>query len=340
MKRDIYSEIGKYLAGELPENRVDELHRWINSSRENQELYDEICEFWKETRIKEDLNNSESVFEKILDGINTEGISPVTKHNIDEKSGSRNVWYYTKIAAAVLIVALCGASLWYLNKNDFFSPKKEPTVEFVHKINLPGQKSKIYLPDGSIAVLNAGSKLGYYSEFSDTARDVYLSGEAFFEVTKNHNKPFRVHGNNISVTALGTAFNFSAYEDNAYSQVALLEGRLKIESGSSWEIMEEGEVLEHEKSENTFTKYKEDVSEFIAWKDGILIFNEDNFKDIKERLERWYGVNINVTGTPNNHFKFYGRFDNEYLSNVLESMRYGNDFEYKIDGKKVQINFK
>ncbi|MBD8487822.1 FecR domain-containing protein [Echinicola sp. CAU 1574] len=217
-----------------------------------------------------------------------------------------------------------------------------PQIAFLTKTTQMGQKLTTRLSDGTIVMLNAGSSIKCEEVFNDTVRYVTLEGEAFFDVAKD-SRPFRVKANGTLTTALGTSFNIKQNGDKV--SISLVTGKVGVNMQSK-EGMEEstllipGEQVAVEiKDEIRFVKGKFDVSEVLAWKRGILSFRHVGSEEVWEELEKWYGVEVVLINkqVANQAWDYTGSFDNESLENVLGSIGFVKDFEFKIEDDKVII---
>lgn len=215
----------------------------------------------------------------------------------------------------------------------------EPEVTWVTKFNPKGQKSKIHLPDGSTVLINAESEIRFKSNFGVKDRDIYLSGEAFFEVAPDSLMPFRVFSEEVITKALGTSFNINSYDPD-YIRVQLATGKVEVSCKS---LVNESFFLEPGEELRTvgrkFKKEKFDLSKAFLWKSGVLLFENASLTSFKLTLERWYGVDIELVNIPKHPLKISGEFKDIYLSNVLEAIGYAYGFEYTIDQKEVKLVF-
>lgn len=259
--------------------------------------------------------------------------------------------YNTKLESrvrGVLVVAfliMFGAAMFYA-----FLPRENADQvamnldeeEWIIKANPKGQKSTLQLADGSNVVLNAESELRYRREFGQSHREIYLSGEAFFEVASDSLLPFRVHSGDLITTALGTSFNINSYKEN-WVQVQLATGKVRVLNVSakdqSVDLVPGEEVVIGKDSQ--LVKSKFDLNKAFYWKEGVLGFEKVPFQEVVESLERWYAVDINVQNPPAYTLKISGEFKkNTYLKDVLESLGYAYNFKYSIENKVVFIQFK
>lgn len=204
------------------------------------------------------------------------------------------------------------------------SDNEKDEVIFNHAIIPYGSRSKITLADNTVVHLNAGSKLIYPSVFKNNKREVVLFGEAFFEVTKNEDKPFIVKTASLSIEVLGTKFNVSSYFEDNIIQTVLVEGEVSIKRNDApfYEksiILKPSEMLSFNK-ETKETKKSVVVCEyFTLWKEGILKFENKDFCRIIKELERFYNIKMKFNNPLQGGIKVSGKLDlNENKYEVFE----------------------
>lgn len=217
----------------------------------------------------------------------------------------------------------------------------ENTTAMETKSNPSGQKSKVFLPDGSKVYLNSKSSMTYPLQFGENKREISLDGEAFFEVVSDSLKPFTVTSGEVEITVLGTSFNVKAFPGDNFVCVSLVEGEVKvgIKNHSDEAILKPGEAATMEKATRKLVAKNFDYWENIAWKDGILYLNQTRLDEAFSTLELWYGVEFKFNNPPDSSIKVTGKFENAYLTNVLKSLSYSVNFDYAINGKEVKMNF-
>ncbi|MDN5200081.1 FecR domain-containing protein [Fulvivirgaceae bacterium BMA10] len=206
-----------------------------------------------------------------------------------------------------------------------------------------GQKTTTWLDDGTKVHLNAGSDISYPERFSDTVRVVYLKGEAYFEVTKDAERPFIVKTGNVQTTVLGTAFNVRAYPDESKINVAVVEGKVRVENSSSIAkrfkyTITRNQMTSYDLSSQRLTKEDFDPDEILAWTKGIIHFKGANINEIIRTLERWYGVTFVVNRQLNRDKDFSIIYKNKSLTEILEGLSFAFEFEFEINDKTVILN--
>jgi len=243
--------------------------------------------------------------------------------------------------AASFILFISSIFAFYFLQDDLGSENSFTAAEQIIKSNPAGVKSRIILPDSTQVWLNSETTISFPAQFAEDQREVTLSGEAFFEVTENAEKPFVVKSENLRTTVLGTSFNIQTFPKDSHIQVSLVSGKVKISRLNSHDdlYLEPGFQAAYHKDFDKLSNRKFNIEKVLSWKNGVLYFNKENLKKVVEKLERWYGVDITVTGTPPADFVVSGQFHNESLDNVLETMRYGRYFNYTIQNKTVKVEF-
>jgi transmembrane sensor len=212
-----------------------------------------------------------------------------------------------------------------------------------------GGTYQITLPDGTKVWLNADSKLEFLSSFEhQTQRIVKLNGEAYFEVTKNKNRPFIVESNAQTVKVLGTHFNISAYKGEV-TKTTLTEGSIAVTSnpantkatGEHSNIYHSTVLKPNEQSiitsDNQLTVKKVDVTSAVAWKNGNLVFQDEKIEVVMNILSRWYNIEVEYRGNmPTDRFS--GNVSrNKNISQILNALESTKLVHFKIEGRKVIV---
>jgi len=200
-----------------------------------------------------------------------------------------------------------------------------------------GGQYQIVLPDGSKVWLNASSSLHFPTAFVGHLREVELTGEAYFEVAKNKEKPFHVKSNGMQVEVLGTHFDVKAYQDDDYIKTTLLEGSVKIKRGSVSGLLKPGQQGILEMNDNNVIVKNADINEVMAWKNGLFEFDGADIKTIMREISRWYDVDIVYSGkVPVRSFE--GKISRDaQLSEVLKILELSN-VKLRVEGKKIIVD--
>jgi len=199
-----------------------------------------------------------------------------------------------------------------------------------------GGQYQLVLPDGSKVWLNASSSIHFPTAFTGNQRDVELTGEAYFEVAKNKEKPFHVNVKGMQVEVLGTHFNVNAYGDEGNIKTSLLEGSVKIKSGQASGLLKPGEQAILGGNVNKIEIKKADMSEVMAWKNGLFQFDDAGITTIMQEISRWYDVEIVYQGEiPVRRFE--GKISRDaQLSDVLKILEL-SDVKFKVEGRTIVV---
>jgi ferric-dicitrate binding protein FerR (iron transport regulator) len=241
---------------------------------------------------------------------------------------------------AFLVFALGAAFSLYFDKPLDEEKQLKPEV-MVHATN-PGVKSSLTLSDGTKVILNSGSKLTYVKNFSSGDREVFLEGEAFFDVYRDEVRPFRVYTGEVVTTALGTSFNVST-RDGEMISVALVSGKVSVKSSrsdTSEMLLEKGEMALVSTNDFSMKKKVFREEEVIGWTKGMIVFDRTPMPEAFAILENWYGVEIVLAGNIPSSLVFSGKFKEETLANILRGLSYSWEFDYTIRDDQVKIHFK
>ncbi len=324
-----YEELARELSGEATAEEQKRIRQWVESSEEAREEYESFTDIWKERYfVQEDkpIINQDEVADKIWDETFEQRKKTAPKWTIP-------LQVIAKVAAVLVLVF----SLGYYGYVHVASDSAALRVVTIEKKTLPGQKSMITLPDGSVVWLNAGSKITYTSDFGVHHRNLRLSGQAFFDVFKDKSKPFVVRCKDLEVEALGTSFDINAYQQKQV-KVSLLTGKVRVSPGKKKEeqhVLLPGEYSIVDENNHVVEKGKFDSGLATAWKEGKLIFRDMTLDEMIPILELWYGVQIENKTRMKTQKHFNGTFERESLSNILENMGLSMGFESEKNGNKV-----
>lgn len=299
---------------------------WIEKnpeSHDNMMLARQIILSFQYEAPPSDHSRYHRVLSNVLSGEKSE--MPSSKNAISK--------WLPKVAALWLLAGF--VTLFWLTHKNHRENGEKAIVETIVKTNPAGVKRTIILPDSSVMHLNSESSVTYAPDFTGN-REIFLEGEAYFEVKKNKALPFRVHSAHATTTVLGTSFNIKAFPEDHAIHIGLVEGSIKVKYKGSEKLIMPGEMLSIDKLSGEMTA---GVVDGYGWKDGILTLKSSSLPEFIALIERWYGVSVIVTGTPDTEWEIDGRFNNMSLELVMESISFTKNVDYKIDKNKVQLMF-
>ena len=204
----------------------------------------------------------------------------------------------------------------------------------------PGSKSEIILPDGTKVQLNGATTITYNVN-NAKERLVQLSGEAFFDVVKNPDCPFRVIANDLQIEVVGTSFNVNAYAEGTWVKTTLVEGRVEAHCGNKNIIMAPGTQVAYNKTTQESDYFPVNVQQFISWKEGYYEFEDMSLEELMQIFTRWYNLNIEFADPKVKEIKFSGRLKRyEDLRPLFEMLEYTRDVNFIIAEDKIIIQRK
>lgn len=320
---DFYFElIAKELSGEISENETSMLLEWVNKEQGNRVLYEQTIRNWDVLNVKE--NNldidTDSAWLKIK--MKTVDLNEIK----NEALSYSNSFSGFKIAAAILLLV----GMFALAKVTLFS--SPDAIEYASI----DDKVEIYLPDSSRVLLNKNSHLTYYSDFNSKGRKVYLEGEAFFEVKKAQGEKFEVIGIKSITTVLGTSFNVRSLKGE--ESVSVVTGRVSFADKNNPDknlvLLTPGYIGAFNQSAK-ISKAKITDLNFMAWKERRLVFENTQLSKVKDELEEYFGLQIEVVDPLLLNCRFTGTFEKPTADEVLEVIAVSTNLSYKIVGEKI-----
>lgn len=200
-----------------------------------------------------------------------------------------------------------------------------------------GGQYQIRLPDGTKVWLNSASSLTFPISFTSKERSVTLTGEAYFEVTKDKNKPFMVSVGGMKITVLGTHFNVMAYNDEPAVKATLLEGAVKVTKGNNSALLQPGQQAIISSAIADKIKVKEvNTEKIVAWKNGFFSFHRTNIYEIMRQISRWYDVEISYKDSLNVFLN--GTISRDVnVSKVFKMLKLTGELNFTIVGKKIIV---
>ncbi|MEQ9441319.1 MAG: FecR domain-containing protein [Cyclobacteriaceae bacterium] len=327
--QEIIELLRKHFTNELTDQERTVLEDWRNASAANEYTLHTLKKVWG---TSEDATGPEPS-DDVIAHLWYEGVEKEKHRHID--------WgYYLKIAAVILVVLASGIIFYRVS---IVSPQAsvEP-LALIIKDNPSGQKTKVALPDGSVVWLNGASKISYLPNFNDSIRAIELSGEAYFEVAENPEKPFAVKSGNLTTTALGTSFNIRAYPEQENIQVSLLTGKVSVEEADKPQnraLLTPGNELQYNRETGEQVRHEFEPDQAIGWTKGLLVFDHDSYEEFVRKIERWFGVTVRTEGTPPEDWELTTSYQNEALVNILKNIRYGKPFNYELTHDHLTLKF-
>ncbi len=331
---DLEKLIG-YLSGSLNQAERIQVENWIAQSDDNKKSFEQLKQIWNSPTQEFPKPNTEAALQKVLSRINTsEKIAGTITRAEDKKEESViSKLYHSNLFRAAAVILIILSSL-FLIKRSTTNYQPETILAKINKVEI------VTLSDGTKITLDAGSTLSYPKTFTGKNRQVYLKGEAYFEVAPDKDSPFVVNASNGLVTVLGTKFNVRAWKNNNVI-VAVAEGRVSLknpkdENGDE-AIVTKGKMSTLIENGNITKPVDVDISKYISWIKREIYFTNVTCKEVLDQLERWYNIKFQIADQSilsNNLTVFIA---NKPLKENLEVITAVLNVSYKIEAGKVVL---
>lgn len=365
MEKEINTEIEellvKYLTGTADHKERGEALAWINTDEEKRKYFDSLRDVYESAKLTQPAfpYNTDMSWQKVRAKYYKQRLANIEKDQNEERAYFiREIFKYAAIITIVISLSVLGFRL--LNKvPDIKNSQAWNEVEAPF-----GSRTVVNLADGTKVWLNAGSKLKYAVNFGQKTREVFLTGEAFFDVVKNQKLQFVVRTSHLDVKVYGTEFNVKAYPEENTIQTTLVRGAVTIVgqdgNGAGKEItlqpnqlvtyikdvnLFKSEIIK-EKNEKTLERAvheadnlvllpKIDPVVYTSWKDSRWIIEGETLSNLAVKLERRYNVKFEFKSQSLELYKFSGTLKDETLEQVLNLIKISAPIEFKIDGNTV-----
>ncbi len=312
----------RFFENRYSRNDYQELKKLVYSGEDDFEKM--MQEHWNEF-------NPEAKTEKRFDEVRKR-IS-ANSYNEDVNPIKKIFTTFSKVAAILILPLIIAAGYLYFEFNDYLSQKDV----FVEVASPVGGRTSINLPDGSKVWLNGESTIKYPAVFNEN-RKVEISGETFFKVKSDVENPFLVGAKDVFVKATGTEFNVFAYDDEPDINVILKEGKVNVfdHSKKFLKKIEPGYQLKYNSTSGDLNYLKTNAEDYSQWINGKLIFRETPFSEVIARMERWYGVDIEMMDDKLNSLHFKATFEEESIEEALKLLQYTATFNYQFEKRKIK----
>ena len=318
-----------YLTDTITPEDMTTLNGWVSACAENAQLFERIREVWFSLSVA----NRNLVFDS------RKGYKQFIKRvrNAERKSLCHRLMPMVRYAAAAVVAVLLVVGAYVSGRRDVEVHFAEITTEAPM-----GSTAEVVLPDGSLVVLNAGSRIVYSQGFGMDNRNVTLQGEGYFEVERNENIPFVVSSEQMTVRVLGTKFNLCDYNETQEAAVTLVEGKVDVTNNHDQihvEITPDMRAVIN-KENHAMVVEKTSATDNTQWREGYLFFDEEPLADIARELERCYGVEISIQKEELKEYKFYGKLPSRQLSieEVLDILSSASQINYSINGRHITLD--
>lgn len=317
----------KYFTKDISEDELKKLIGWINENKENEKIFFDLKNIYDAKNPQPNINEIDTLWDKIHQDINS---SQYLK--IDYHKKYRRLKHILTYAASIIILF----STFYIFNNLQNQNKNIDTTLF-SEISIPEQNSttQLVLSDGTIVKLKSNTKFKYPTRFGSNTREVFLDGEAFFDVAKDDQKTFIVNTNSQTIKVQGTSFNVKDYRSEKFSNFTLIEGKVKLKTqGENYSLIPNQQVT-IDKVYNTSKLYTISEELSAVFKSKRYHFKEKSLLQIFNDIEILYGVTITLQNSTIDASKYTGTFSlDQNITEIMETINYKKQFRYIIKDKQ------
>ncbi len=357
MKEELAILLSRKLSGEATPDELRALEEWIRDNPQDHYVIESVQLYWHSMPVQDFFNISDNAhFERILNKAET---TVVPLYGLP-KTGKKYRPLWLKWAAAAVLIGFVVVAAIMFNRRQLQTDDGAKN----DIVTTRGTKSKVILPDGTKVWLNADTRLNFDKKFNGALREVYLDGEAFFDVAKNKDRPFIVHTSDIDIRVLGTAFNVKSYKEEATIEATLIHGSIQVTRqkecipkiilspneklvfnkfiGKIVEAPEHLPMVKEKEPQYLVSKIsiiESNDSSIVetAWIHNRLLFDGDTFKELAIKMERWFDVQIKFESTEVANYRLRGAFEDETIGEALKALQQITNFKFTVRDKTVTI---
>jgi transmembrane sensor len=358
--------MSRHLSREASPEEEKELQDLLTHSPDRHYLFDILLSYFKNPPAMGAARpaGDPDLDQRFLKMMESSADLPPLHHIRRNRYSVRKKW----LIAATAAVAACILLVWGINRLPRSPvPQSASQVHIEEVLARAGTRTKLVLPDGTQVWLNSNSRLKYNNDFNANNREVTLDGEAYFDVPKNARLPFIVHASSIDIKVLGTSFAVKSYPQDKTIEATLLRGIIEVSRKDNPStpriILKPNEKLVFSKSFATHNRpddspaesgargaaspdiavnsIRQDLADSdkveTAWLYNRLVFDGDSFRELADKMERWYNVKIDLRDTILNSYHFGGIFEKETVEEAFRELQLTRDFTYKINGNEIKL---
>jgi ferric-dicitrate binding protein FerR (iron transport regulator) len=338
--------LARYLSRECTTQEYIEVESWLRISEEHVEQLKSYERIWVDAQ---QLNKLDIEFDSALDWSVLQNRIEAEDLSVEEQTPmlitsratalNRNISYFSRIAAILSLVFLVG----FYGSQFFVQVPTEQNEAVLKEISMKkGQRGSVTLSDGTLVSLNSESSITLPDRFKSDVREVYLNGEAFFEVAKNEEKPFKIYVNGTVIEVLGTSFAVRAFPDDESVRTTVVEGlvsfRSQDEDISEGVLLSAGDLGEFNLKRKKISKELiENLDPYISWKEGYLTFEQASMTEVRKQLERKYDIEVVFEDSNIELLELTAELKSRSLRNVLETISLSLGLEFELDQEIVRF---
>jgi transmembrane sensor len=331
-QEEIYLLIARYLARQTSSDENEWLATWVAESPDHERTFEQLKTVWQVSQTPTAPTETVAALGRLKSrlALPAPASEPVAPTAPPVRPWRLRLARPGQLAAILLLLV----SAW---GGAYFYTQPAPVLAYRVYRTPAGQPQRLHLADGSVVTLAPQSQLRYPAQFASASREVYLEGEAFFEVSKDPKRPFRVHSGAWVTQVLGTKFNVSAVPGASQLAVSLVEGKVQVIDKQDKYLLTPGQQLRAERSTGRIYRQAFDRGQVLAWRSNKLVFKNEKLADAATQLERRYGVKLVFADAATAEVRLWATFDNEPLPRVLDALRLAGGLSYHREGQVIYL---
>lgn len=308
----------KVLAREASAPEIAQVDAWLNASSENLKVFEEYKLIFKNQLSDHIFFDAGNAFEKI-------------EPSLDKTNYRKYRFTYVSVAASLILLITLG--VFYFNSNQAITKEEVAWQTLITGLR---ERKSFKLADGSVIYLNSESSIKWRKSFVNAPlREVFLEGEAFFEVAHDSLRPFIVKTAHISTKVLGTSFNINSI--NGIIKVSVASGSVSVKHPESETTLSPAQQFTYQLDNQKWWIDQIRPDDISAWRSGVLIFDNTRMDTAAIMLEKFYDANINFQDMPIKYCRITARFSDEPLLHVLEAIKEATGIDYAVDKGEVKL---
>ncbi|MGH2567202.1 MAG: FecR family protein [Bacteroidota bacterium] len=344
-----WSKLIRYFAGESPETESREIKKTLESDPLYGRFVESLRKIWNVTPQDSIEVDAEKAWREFSARVLHRQPDGSLKSTVRRTPASRH--YAVRVAAVVvLLTALPYLLVKFAGGSSVVPPQQKMAMKEVS--TEPGQRVKLKFSDGTTALLNSSTTIRFREKFMNRYREVYLEGEAYFDVVPlaaeaqsemtTAYSPFIVRAGDAVVQVLGTVFNVKAWPDNGNVEVVVAKGKVAVHSIADAEraevVVTDGEMSKVVQGNKPLVPLRVDLNSSLAWLDGRLVFHNTPLRDVARSLERRYDLQCNVMDHRLLALPLTASFKEESVAEVLKAIALSLDIDYQKSGRVVKFH--
>lgn len=337
--------IQRYVTGNAGAKERQAVETWMVESRENRRIVQELKEIWNQAspeNFEVDVQHAWEQF-SYRNQRKTNTSTPAIGYVRRE---SRMPVYLFRAAAVILLALFASLFVHYqMNLENQRDAIQASAFNVLQELETEkGEKARVTFSDGTRVTLNSASSVQFPKEFHGNTREVFLDGEAYFEVAHNPDKPFIVHSQEARVEVLGTEFNVRGWSEDPGVEVVVRGGAVSVQSSTrqpyerSEIILTDGLRTEVQRGQNPIEPIKVDPIKHLLWTSGGIHFDSEPFRGVVRDLERRFNVNITVGDETLFDVPYTGTFQYAELDEILSVIATSMDVGFSRQGSQIEFH--